>query len=56
MALVPAKDFDNEGEWEIRVSVYRNGKRVGFTDCQGDSFEFCAEGVSTDLNRKVLSK
>jgi hypothetical protein len=48
----PDEVLDRPGEWEIRVTVYRNGRRVGTCDTTGhETFAsaayFAAEGLNT---------
>lgn len=43
--------LDREGEWEIRVTIYRNGRRVGTCDQLGDNFDDTAYDMTTNLER-----
>lgn len=51
--------LDKPGDWEIRTTIYRNGRRVGTCDTTGhDSFDSAAywvgEGLKTrEVNRHV---
>ena len=44
--------FDREGRWDIRVTIYRNDKRVATCDAGGESFDFAVGSVVTNLERR----
>lgn len=44
------------GEWEIRATIYRNGKKVAFTDALGDGYSFAVQTVVTNLERPTLQR
>lgn len=41
--------FDRPGDWEIRTTIYRNGRKVATCDALGDSYQFAAYAVTTNL-------
>lgn len=42
--------LDREGEWEIRVTIYRNGRRVAICDTTGwDTYDAAAYWASEGL-------
>lgn len=46
--------LDRPGEWEIRTTIYRNGKRVATCDTTGETYDGAAYWVSEGLkNREV---
>lgn len=52
MAETTEEILDREGEWEIRVTIYRNGRRIATCDTTGhDTFSSAAywagEGLAT---------
>ncbi|QQG96190.1 hypothetical protein HBE99_04410 [Mycobacteroides chelonae] len=44
--------FDKPGDWEIRVSIYRNGRKIATADRLGGDFEFAVQSVGTALERR----
>jgi len=47
--------LDRDGDWEIKVSIYRNGRRVAFADAAGDDFEFTAYTIMNALERREVT-
>lgn len=47
--------LDREGDWEIRVSIYRNGRRVAFVDALGEDFDFTAHSIMNALERREVT-
>jgi ABC-type uncharacterized transport system ATPase subunit len=47
--------LDRPGEWDIRVTVYRNGKKVGTCDTAGwDTFDQAAYWVGEGLTTREV--
>jgi hypothetical protein len=44
--------LDREGRWDIRVTIYRNDKRVATCDAGGSVFDFAVQSVVTNLERR----
>ena len=44
--------FDREGRWDIRVTIYRNDKRIATCDAGGNAFDFAVGSVVTNLERR----
>lgn len=49
-----ASVFDRDGEWEIRTTIYRNGRRVATADALGDDYDFAVQTVVTNLERRDI--
>lgn len=50
----PESILDRDGEWELRMSIYRNGRRVAIADVLADEYEVLAHYAVTLLqNRRV---
>lgn len=48
-------DWDEKpGDWEIRATIYRNGRKIAFTDALGDSYDFALNTVVTNLERRDI--
>lgn len=46
--------LDDDGDWEIRVTIYRNGRRVATADTLGDSFQFASYMATTKLETREV--
>jgi hypothetical protein len=47
--------LDREGDWEIRVTIYRNGRRVGTCDTAGwETFDKAAYWASEGLTMREI--
>lgn len=44
--------FDRPGEWEIRATIYRNGRKIAFADGLGISYDHALNTVETNLERR----
>lgn len=56
-ASVPVSEdiLDKPGDWEIRATIYRNGKRVGTCDTHGwETYKAAAHWVSEGLTRPEI--
>ena len=52
---VPEDILDKPGDWEIRVTIYRNGKRVGTCDTRGwETYSDAAYWVGEGLTRPEI--
>ena len=56
----PAPDIeevlDRRGDWAIRVTVYRNGRRVGTCDTEGwETFDQAAYWVGEGLSTREIT-
>jgi len=47
--------LDREGEWELRMSIYRNGRRVAFCDVLSDDYEALAHWAVTHLQTRAIT-
>ena len=54
MADIHAEEdvLDREGDWDIRVTIYRNGKRIATCDALGGDYDFAVQSVVTNLERR----
>lgn len=43
--------LDRQGGWEIRCTIYRNGRRVATCDQLGDDFDTTVYDMTTNLER-----
>ncbi|GAA4911375.1 hypothetical protein [Streptomonospora salina] len=43
--------LDRDGEWELRMSIYRNGRRVGFCDVRASSYDALVYDAESVLSR-----
>lgn len=44
--------LDRPGRWEIRTTIYRNGRKVAISDAHGSSYDFARDTVVTNLERR----
>jgi len=49
---ISVDEREGEGEWEIKTSIFCNGKAVGFIDAHGPTYEFAVDTVVTGLERR----
>lgn len=50
------ENLDRDGRWEVRVTIYRNGRRVGTADAVGESYDFAVASVTTDLELRRVDE
>lgn len=39
-------------EWEVKVTLLHDGRKVGFCDALGDDLDFAMESVNTNIERR----
>lgn len=47
--------LDRDGEWEIAVTIRRNGRRVAFIDAQEDTYDGAVYAASTELELRRVT-
>jgi hypothetical protein len=44
----------NDHEWEVRVTIYADGRMVGFVDALGGDLDFAWQSVATGVERRQI--